>query len=222
MAPRGVQNALRSGAPVVTYTLIAVCALMWGAQLLLGWSFTAKFLYTPYATILEPWRMLTSAFLHDPSSILHLLFNMYSLWIFGRLLEPLLGRGRFLTLYLVSAFGGSVSVLWLAGAGTTVVGASGAIFGLMAAYFVVLRSIGGSTSQMVGLIAINLASGFLIPGISWQGHLGGLIAGGVIAYIYSRTRGANDARKRRNLVLLTIGVLVLATVAGCARLLGYL
>jgi membrane associated rhomboid family serine protease len=221
MAPAPMQRALRTGAPVVTYSLIIACVAIWALQYLLGDSFTYKFLYTPYATILEPWRMITSAFLHSPSSVLHILFNMYSLWIFGRVLEPILGSGRFLLLYLVSAFGGSVSVLWLAGPGTSVVGASGAIFGLMAAYFVVLRSVGSSTGQMVGLIAINLASGFLIPGVSWQGHLGGLIVGGIIATIYSRTRGANDGRKRRAHVLLTIGALILATIAGCARLLGY-
>ena len=221
MAPAPMQRALRTGAPVVTYLLIIACVAIWALQYLLGDSFTYKFLYTPYATILEPWRMITSAFLHSPSSVLHILFNMYSLWIFGRVLEPILGSGRFLLLYLVSAFGGSVSVLWLAGPGTSVVGASGAIFGLMAAYFVVLRSVGSSTGQMVGLIAINLASGFLIPGVSWQGHLGGLIVGGIIATIYSRTRGANDGRKRRAYVLLTIGALIVATIAGCARLLGY-
>ena len=222
IAPAPMQRALRSDAPVVTYSLIVACFLAWGAQLVFGDAFTYKFLYTPYATILEPWRMLTSAFLHDPSSILHILFNMYSLWIFGRVLEPILGRGRFLSIYLLSAFGGSVSVLWLAGAGTTVVGASGAIFGLMAAYFVVLRTIGANSGQIVGLIAINLLSGFLISGISWQGHLGGLIVGGVVASIYSRNRGSNQVARRRGLIWLTVAMLIIATVAGCARLLGYL
>ena len=221
MAPRQVRSAIRSNAPIVTYALIAFCVLVYGLQKLVGDSFTLSWLYTPYATVLEPWRMLTSAFLHDPSSILHILFNMYSLWIFGRVIEPLLGRGRFLTLYLVSALGGSVSVLWLAAPGVMVYGASGAIFGLMAAYFVILRSIGGNTTQMVGLIAINLVSGFLIQGIAWQAHLGGMITGGVVAYIYSRFRHSGQERQRRFYVLLTVGALILLTVAGALRLLGY-
>lgn len=221
LAPRRVQRAISAGAPVVTYSLIAACTIIWGLQLLLGDWFTLAFLYTPYATIVEPWRMLTAAFLHDPTSILHLLFNMYSLWIFGRVLEPVLGRAKFLTLYLLAAFGGSVSVLWLAEAGSAVIGASGAIFGLMGAYFVILRRSGGNTSSMVGLIAINLVSGFLIPGISWQGHVGGLITGVAIGLIYVRYPADSQKVARRNLVWLTAGALLVITIAGAAHLLGY-
>ena len=216
-----MKNIFKQSRAQVTLGLVLVNVIIWLLQIVPGSGLTDKLAFVPLSVFVEPWRMITSAFLHSPSSVLHILFNMYSLRIFGRVLEPILGSGRFLLLYLVSAFGGSVSVLWLAGPGTSVVGASGAIFGLMAAYFVVLRSVGSSTGQMIGLIAINLASGFLIPGVSWQGHLGGLIVGGIIATIYSRTRGANDGRKRRAYVLLTIGALIVATIAGCARLLGY-
>ena len=148
MAPAPMQRALRTGAPVVTYSLIVACVIMWGLQYFVGDSFTYKFLYTPYATILEPWRMITAGFIHsdslfsDPSSVLHILLNMYSLWIFGQVLEPMLGRARFLALYLISIFGGSVAVLWFGNVMGGVVGASGGIFGLMGAYFVVLRSLG--------------------------------------------------------------------------------
>ena len=221
MAPRQVRTAIRSNAPVVTYTLMAICVAVYALQIVLGDSFTLAWLYTPYATVTEPWRMITSAFLHDPNSILHILFNMYSLWIFGRVIEPILGRARYLTLYLISAFAGSVGVLWLSGAGTMVYGASGAIFGLMAAYFVILRSIGGNTTQMVGLIAINLVSGFIIQGVAWQAHLGGMIAGGVVAYIYSRYRYSGQESRRRFLVSVTIGALLVLTVAGVLHLLGY-
>jgi membrane associated rhomboid family serine protease len=221
MAPRQVRTAIRSNAPVVTYALMAICVAVYALQILLGGSFTLAWLYTPYATVTEPWRIITSAFLHDPNSILHILFNMDSLWIFGRVIEPILGRARFLTLYLISAFAGSVGVLWLSGAGTMVYGASGAIFGLMAAYFVILRSVGGNTTQMVGLIAINLVSGFIIQGVAWQAHLGGMIAGGVVAYIYSRYRYSGQESRRRFLVSLTIGALLVLTVAGVLHLLGY-
>ena len=154
MAPRRVQNAIKSDRPIVTISLIVTNAVIWGLQLLLGGQFTLAFDYAPVLTASEPWRMITAAFLHDPYSILHILFNMYSLWIFGRELEVVLGRGRYLALYMLSAFGGSVSVLLLA-PDTSVVGASGAIFGLMGAYFVVIRAIGGSSGQLTALIAIN-------------------------------------------------------------------
>ena len=76
--------------------------------------FTDKLEFAPYAASARPWTFLTAAFLHSPSNYLHILFNMYALWICGQYLEPLLGRVRFLALYLVSALGGSVGYLLLA------------------------------------------------------------------------------------------------------------
>ena len=221
-APRQIRNLVRSGKPIVTYTLIGVCVAVWGLQLLLGTDFTYKWLYAPVATATEPWRMLTAAFLHSQTSPLHILFNMYTLWIFGRELEYVLGRGRYLSLYLVSAFGGSVGVLWLGDPATPVLGASGALFGLMAAYFVIIRSLGGNSGQLAGLIAINLASGFFLPGVAWQAHVGGLLTGAAIAWVYSRNRSAASAGRRTTLVLTVIGALVALTIAGVVRLgLGY-
>jgi membrane associated rhomboid family serine protease len=142
---------------------------------------------------------------------------MYSLWIFGRELEVVLGRGRYLALYMLAAFGGSVSVLLLA-PDTYVVGASGAIFGLMGAYFVVIRAIGGRSGQLLGLIAINLMSGFIVPGVSWQGHVGGLATGAVVAWVYAKTRNDTDSGKRKRYVLLILIALIAITVVGVARL----
>jgi membrane associated rhomboid family serine protease len=121
---------------------------------------------------------------------------MYSLWIFGQVLEPMLGKFKFAALYLVSLFGSSVGVLWLAPADGWVLGASGAIFGLMAAYFVILRSIGQNTSQVLGLIAVNLMFGFFVAGVSWQAHVGGLVTGGAIALVYSGTRNPSQTQAR--------------------------
>jgi membrane associated rhomboid family serine protease len=202
---------------VVTLALIAINAAVWGLQLLIGAQFTLAFDYAPMLTASEPWRMITAAFLHDPDSILHILFNMYSLWIFVRELEVVLGRGRYLALYMLAAFGGSVSVLLLA-PDTYVVGASGAIFGLMGAYFVVIRAIGGRSGQLLGLIAINLMSGFIVPGVSWQGHVGGLATGAVVAWVYAKTRNDVDAGKRKRYVLLILIALIAITVVGVARL----
>ena len=144
---------------------------------------------TPQYGVFEPWRMLTAAFLHSPDSLLHIILNMYTLWIFGQALEPLLGRARFLALYLISAVGGSVGYLLLnpvlvPGQGLVgVVGASGAIFGLFGAMLLVQRHRGGETRQLWVLIAINGVIGFLIPQIAWQAHLGGLITGGLCAAV---------------------------------------
>jgi len=217
-APRQIRNLVRSDKPIVTYALIVSCVVIWGLQMLLGTDFTYRWLYAPVATATEPWRMITAAFLHSQTSVLHLLFNMYTLWVFGRELEYVLGRGRFISLYLISAFGGSVGVLWLADPTTPVLGASGALFGLMAAYFVVVRSLGGRSGQLAGLIAINLLSGFLLPGVAWQAHVGGLVTGAAIGLIYAKNRSAAATAKRTTLVLVVLGALVVLTAVGVARI----
>lgn len=176
----------RPGAkPVVTITLIALCVLMFLLELA-GQPIFQRFAYSPAAGETEPWRMLTAAFLH--AGIMHLAFNMIALWFTGPFLEQALGRVRFIALYLVSAFGGSVAVLlftpledWTRG----VVGASGAVFGLFGAVAVVMARLKLRNTQILSVIGINLVITFLIPNISWQGHLGGLVTGAAIAAIYA-------------------------------------
>ena len=135
--------------------------------------------------------MVSSAFLHS-KNITHIAFNMYALWILGNALEPAFGRVRFLAVYLVSAFAGSVGVLLLSPIDTVVVGASGAVFGLFGALFVVQKKRGGDLRQIIVLLLINAAIGFIIPNIAWQAHLGGLIAGALctaaIAYAPAKNR----------------------------------
>ncbi|NUU32250.1 rhomboid family intramembrane serine protease [Arthrobacter sp. C9C5] len=192
-------GAAALGKPLATFGIIAACVLVYVLQ----WIVPNDGIYqnfafaTPYANpaygAFEPWRMLTSAFLHSQGFILHIVLNMYMLWMFGQALEPLLGRVRFLALYLLSAVGGSVGYLLLTPAYAPgqevsgVVGASGAIFGLFGAMLVVQRHRGGDTRQLWVLIAINGVIGFVIPQIAWQAHLGGLITGAlsaaVIAYV---------------------------------------
>ena len=171
--------------PVVTITMIAICVAMYLLELA-GFDTYSRFAYSPAAGEVEPWRMLTAAFLH--ASLLHIAFNMMALWFTGPFLEQALGRARFLALYLVSALGGSVAVLlltpmdnWSRG----VVGASGAVFGLFGAVAVVMIRLKKPNTQIFGVIAINLVLTFLIPNISWQGHLGGLVTGAVIAAVYA-------------------------------------
>lgn len=209
--PRFVTAFSRSSdRPVVTYSIIVICAVIYVLQLVSGGLVTSLLLYVPQLTYVEPWRMITALFVHSQNSFLHILFNMYALYIFGPTLEHMLGRGRFLALYLLCGFGGSVAVLDL-GAGP-VVGASGAIFGLMGAYFMIQRRLGGNSTQLVIVIGLNLAIGFFLPGIAWQAHLGGLIVGGLVALIFLRTRRL-DQQRTQVLLMAAVGLgLVLLTL----------
>jgi membrane associated rhomboid family serine protease len=159
---------------------------IWVLQILPGATLTNQLAFVPLSVYSEPWRMITAGFAHSESNPLHVLLNMYSLYIFGSVLEPLLGRVRFLAVWLLSIFGGSVAVMYLNTPDTWVLGASSGVFGLMAAYFVVLRAVGQNSRGLMGLIAINLAFGFLMPGVSWQAHLGGLLAGGALTAVYAQ------------------------------------
>ncbi|MGN6443310.1 MAG: rhomboid family intramembrane serine protease [Arthrobacter sp.] len=216
-------GAVATGKPLVTFGIIAACVVVYALQMLIPGDWVYKqFAYNnifaaPQYGAFEPWRMITSAFLHSPDSLLHILLNMYTLWIFGQALEPILGRLRFLALYLISAFGGSVGYLLLnpllvPGQGLVgLVGASGAIFGLFGAMLLVQRQRGGDTRQLWVLIAINGVIGFLIPHIAWQAHLGGLITGGLCAAVLAyaprgRRRGLIQAMGLAGVFALLIAV----------------
>jgi len=216
-------GAVATGKPLVTFGIIAACVVVYALQMLIPGDWVYKqFAYNnifaaPQYGAFEPWRMITSAFLHSPDSLLHILLNMYTLWIFGQALEPILGRLRFLGLYLISAFGGSVGYLLLnpllvPGQGLVgLVGASGAIFGLFGAMLLVQRQRGGDTRQLWVLIAINGVIGFLIPHIAWQAHLGGLITGGLCAAVLAyaprgRRRGLIQAMGLAGVFALLIAV----------------
>jgi membrane associated rhomboid family serine protease len=178
----------RGGPPVVTITIIAVCVVVYLLQRVPG--FTDRWMFSPAQGEVQPFRFISSAFLHLPDFPLHIVLNMVALWFVGPYLERSLGRGRYIALYLLSAVGGSVGVLlfaspvepsWYVG----VVGASGAVFGLFGAIFVVLRRIGGDARGMLVLIAINLVFGFVVAHVAWQGHLGGLFVGAALGAAYA-------------------------------------
>ncbi|RAN71390.1 rhomboid family intramembrane serine protease [Bacillus sp. SRB_336] len=203
-------GAVRTGRPVVTLTMMAICVAAYVLDLVIPNGFVFQtFAYAPFLTASEPWRMVTSAFLHS-TNIIHIGFNMYALWILGQALEPAFGRARFLAVYIISALAGSVGVLLMTPVDTTVVGASGAIFGLFGALFVVQRKRGGDLRSIIVLLVINAALGFIIPGIAWQAHLGGLIAGGlcaaVIAYAPQRNRALVQWGGMAAVVLLMVGL----------------
>ena len=115
----------------------------------------------------EYWRLITSGFLH--LSPMHIAVNMFSLYILGTMLEPILGTGRFLQIHLTSLFGGSAAVALFAGENTATAGASGAIYGLMGAMLVIVLKLKAPAGQVIAVIAINLVISISVPGISSWG-----------------------------------------------------
>lgn len=122
------------------------------------------------------YRLVTAMFLHY--GWIHLLLNMYALWVLGRALEAALGPLRFAALYLLAGFGGNVAC-YVFTPNAFAAGASTAIYGLFAAYFVVLRKLGRDASSVIPIIVINVILTFTIPGISIAGHFGGLVTGAI-------------------------------------------
>lgn len=127
----------------------------------------------------EFWRIMTSSFVH--TGVTHLLFNMVAIGLIGTNLERVLGRSRYLSLFLVSCLTAGTAVYWFSPPASVTYGASGGVFGLLAAALVVYRKQGYDVTALLVLLAINLFFTFSIPNISWQGHLGGLVGGLVAA-----------------------------------------
>lgn len=183
-------RTVRRRKPIVTIIIMVLCIGVYGFGRL--WSeLESTLIFAPWLGEEQPYRFLGSAFLH--ADFWHLIFNMYALWLVGQALEPLFGWWRFAALYLLSAIGGNVAVLALAdptGASwaTFVVGASGAVFGLFGALFILAKGFSRDTTPLLVLLGINLILGFILQGISWQSHLGGLLIGLVVAFLFTRTR----------------------------------
>ena len=208
--PRTAVGGRQYGAkPVVTYTLIAVNVALFFLETVSPTLQSELVLRSPAVADGDLYRLLTSAFMHY--GITHLLFNMYALFVVGPPLEAWLGRLRFTALYVLSALGGSVLVYLLSPLNAATAGASGAVFGLFGASFVVGRRLNLDVRWVIALIAINLAFTFVIPllggqNISWQGHIGGLVTGAVVAAAY-----AYAPSERRTLIQIsaTVALLVL-------------
>jgi membrane associated rhomboid family serine protease len=217
---RGRIASTYDGRPIVTQVLLVVTVAIYALQILSGGVLTDYLSFNPFFATFQPWRFITSGFVHsdslfsNPLSVLHIVLNMYTLFLFGRALEPILGRWRFLALYLISIVGGSIAVMWLASTNTWVVGASGGAFGLMAAFLVILRSIGANSTTMAGVIAINLVFTFMNPSISWEAHVGGLALGAVVALLYSKTR---DLKLQKLQLLGLAGIVLALALAGGIR-----
>ncbi|MFC0680341.1 rhomboid family intramembrane serine protease [Lysobacter korlensis] len=197
--------------PIVTYALVLASVAVFAVMFLTGGAngLVGRYLiYFPPLTLVEPWRVFTSMFAH--ANFFHILFNMYALYLFGTQLEYLLGRGRFLALYFLSGIGGAAAVMVLSPA-TPVLGASGAIFGLFSAYFVISRRLGSNATQLLIVIGLNFALGFLLPGISWQAHLGGAVAGALVALVLVSTRRPSQ-QPAQLIGLIGVGIVLVAVL----------
>lgn len=201
--------------PRVTWTLIVINVLAYLAETVSTNWVINNFAMSAYNVAYdgEWWRLITGAFLHQPLSggsfaLTHILFNMWALYAIGPELERRLGHARFLALYMLSALGGSVAIYLF---GSVAVGASGAIFGMFGALFVLAKKLGFDVRGVLWLIGINAVLTVVVPNISWQGHLGGLIAGGLVAVIL-----AFAPPKSRNAVqwggCVALGVVLVAMV----------
>lgn len=183
----------------VINALIIACGIVYVASWLAP-SLVEQFLFYPSLGFTEPWRFLTAAFLHG--GIVHLASNMAFLYILGELARRVLSSYQILLIYLLSAWGGSLGTLvWalVTGEQQAVVGASGAVLGLCAGVFVYTRNLHASSSALGGLLIINLLIGFVIPNVSWQGHLGGALVGAIIGWALHVVAVISGRRGRKKL-----------------------
>jgi membrane associated rhomboid family serine protease len=211
--------------PQLTYLLIAINVIAWLGMLASGAPISGVggsvyqhgALYGPLVADGEWWRIISGGFLH--AGILHIAFNMYFLYFLGTILEPMIGRLRFALIYFVALVGGSFGALLLS-PNTPTVGASGAVFGLMGAAIIAMRARGIDPWQSgLGVtLLLNLGITFLIPGIAIGGHIGGLIAGGIVGYLLFEV--ADRRRSSVTPVLAVCVVLAVALAVGCIAVAG--
>ncbi len=189
----------------VTFTFIGISVLFFLINLLLPTIYEDLFVLFAQSNFLvdqgEWWRLFTAAFLHA-RSFYHILFNMWALYVFGPQLERQVGSPAFAALYLSSAAAGGAVAFFLGNPGDVLVGASGAIFGLFGVWlWNAFRARGtpvgrAQLTQLLVLLGINAVLGFTFANISWQGHLGGLLAGILIGALWSSPAVARQPGRR--------------------------
>lgn len=207
------ENIMKNKKPILTYFLIIINVIIFALMYIYGngsenldtlVKFGAN--YTPLVKSGEYYRMITSAFLHI--GVMHLIFNMYALYVAGSQIEYIYGRVKYIFIYLISAIMGSLFTVALSGDNVVAAGASGAIFGLFGSllYFGYnYRGYMGNAliSQIVPVVALNIFIGFSNPNIGNAAHIGGLIGG----YLISMVLGANineENKNRLNGIIITI------------------
>ena len=220
-------GSVTDGRPVATMTIIGICLVVFVAQYAVpGLAGRGSRSCRPWRQS-EPWRFLTSAFAHG--GITHIAFNMYALWVMGSYLEPMLGRARFVAIYLLSALGGSVMYLLLSTPPTAAesrratTGCGGPARSAPPARCSACSgrssccSAGsaGPRPGMYVIIGINAVIGFVVPGIAWQAHLGGLLTGAAVAAAIAytgRNRGPLEPPPNQQVHWFSMGGILLVLV----------
>jgi membrane associated rhomboid family serine protease len=216
-----------AGTAAVTWTLVAINILLYLVELARpglanDWAMLGRAAFSrtgPLEGVSQGqwYRLITSAFLPPPGlsglGPLDIAFNMWALILVGPALERLLGRLRFLTVYLVSAVGGSVMFYFIGPPNVEALGASGAIFGLFGAWFVVARRLRLDSRWIVTVVVLNLIIGFVVPNIAWQAHVGGILAGGLLTAAYAYAPRANRALIQGGATVAIVLILILAVLA---------
>ena len=185
----------RGNPQIVTIVLLAINVLVFIAVRAGSPQLVNDLVLVPVLVDIEPWRLLTSAFTH--LQIFHIFANLFMLYQVGPPLEQMLGRIRFVILYLLSALGGSAAVYFLSAPGSATLGASGAVLGLVGALLVISRARGMDVTWILGYVAATAVISFLIPNISWQGHLGGFVTGAAVAWLFVQDTKRRQRKKAR-------------------------
>ncbi|MDQ1679266.1 MAG: hypothetical protein QOI42_125 [Frankiaceae bacterium] len=203
-APRslaGGRALVRPGSVTIGIIVLNVLVFLWQQA---DTTVTDRFVLFGYGVEHgQYYRLLTAAFLHQ--NITHIAFNMFSLYVIGTQVERVLGTVRYAALYLLAALGGTAASYAFTGPGAASLGASGAIFGLLGALLVIVRRLRLEPGQLLAMLGLNLAFGFLVPGIDWRAHLGGLFVGALVAWGF--TYAPQHARRWLH-PLVAFGVLV--------------
>lgn len=211
---RETGRATSVSAPLVTRSIMIVTVVAFLAQFIPSLDLIHRLSFVPALAVEQPWRALTVALVHEQPSPVHLLFNMVGLFFFGSFVERAIGHWRFLVVYILGAIGGSAMVLLLAEPFsrdwvTYNIGASGAVFAIVGVLLVPTRRLDRNITGVVLFVALNFGYGFLVDGVSWQAHLGGLVVGFVLGC------AALLVSKKRSLLLFVLAAVVLLVVVLC-------
>jgi membrane associated rhomboid family serine protease len=217
-------------APYVTWALIAINVVMLvattsGSGLLSGSPGNALFRKLALEPCYGPpggpcyegvatgdyYRLLTSMFLHF--GIIHLGLNMYCLYLIGPALEQAFGQVRYLATYLLAGLGGAVLSYALGPQNEIAAGASGAVFGLFGAFYVMARKRNLDVSSITATIGLNLFLSFAVSGIDWRGHVGGLVTGAALAWVIVASPDTKQRSAYQAAGMVLVGLLLVAGAA---------